>query len=308
MEQLKKLIKKKKYTEISEYLLSIEDLSTLEKMISILKLQEVYISRYDNVDFGEQIKLLKQGNSVLYSYATEIECINLIFSEERRMQSSIKSIRKKERLSNILYCLDVTYSYYVNKNKNLKPRKEYDQDPGIFMDGLAVIYNSTFKSLLYDNDIWEGSAFKYPAYNRFFLNYSMEKCKDYIGFSLVSHTWDRLFEDWKNGIISIVSQNDKIIIRYIESPHLLWLRKSKSKLQIYEYIREVELANAVRTHPTYFSNELVEFNELLAWATVKTYLHTDDIYMLIDEIPIIYWIKAYAALSWYFRCQSNNGI
>ena len=89
---------------------------------------------------------------------------------------------------------------------------------------------------------------------------------------------------------------------------MLWLRKSKSKLQIYEYIREVELANAVRTHPTYFSNELVEFNELLAWATVKTYLHTDDIYMLIDEIPIIYWIKAYAALSWYFRCQSNNGI
>lgn len=299
MEQLKKLIKKRKYMEISEYLLSVEDFSKLEKMISVLKLQEVFISRYDNVDFGEPIKLLKQGNHVLSYYASEIECINLIFSEEKQMQNSIKLVKKQERLSSTLCCLDEIYSYFLNKNKDLKPIKEDNRDPGIFMDGLAEIYNSTFKSLLYDNDIWEGSAFKYSPYNVFFNYRGMEKCRDYIGFSLVSYTWDNLFEKWKKGLISIVSQNDKIVIRYIESSHLLWLRKSKSKLQIYEYIREMELAGAVRDFPTYFSNELLDFNEVLAWGTLKTYLHTEDIYMLIDEVPIIYWIKAYAALIRY---------
>ena len=301
MEQLKKLIKKKQYAEIVTYLLSVSDHSMIKQMISFLKKKELFISRYESTDFNEYIELLKQGDWQLSSYAAEIECINLIFAEERKMQSSIKSIRKNERLSDVLYCLDGIYSHFLRKNKNLKPRKGDNQDPGIFLNGLAVIYNSTFKSLLYDNDIWQENAFKYQAHKVFFDNSSMEKCNEYIGFSAISHTWDDLFENWKNGFVSIEKKEDRIVIQYIETPHLLWLRKSKSKLQIYEYIQEVELANAVKACPTYFSNELTDFYELLAWGTLKSYLHTDDIYTLIDDVPIIYWIKAYAALIRYAK-------
>ena len=301
MEQLKKLIKKKQYAEIVTYLLSVSDHSMIKQMISFLKKKELFISRYESTDFNEYIELLKQGDWQLSSYASEIECINLIFAEERKMQSSIKSIRKNERLSDVLYCLDGIYSHFLRKNKNLKPRKGDNQDPGIFLDGLAVIYNSTFKSLLYDNDIWQENAFKYQAHKVFFDNSSMKKCNEYIGFSAVSHTWDDLFENWKNCFVSIEKKEDRIVIQYIETPHLLWLRKSKSKLQIYEYIQEAELAHAVKACPTYFSNELTDFNELLAWGTLKSYLHTDDIYTLIDDVPIIYWIKAYAALIRYAK-------
>ncbi|MBO5440129.1 MAG: hypothetical protein J6A53_05690 [Clostridia bacterium] len=129
----------------------------------------------------------------------------------------------------------------------------------------------------------------------------MKKCNEYIQLSAVSHTWDELFENWKNGFVSVEKKKDKIVIRYVETPHLFWLRKSKSKLQIYEYIQEAELAHVVKACPTYFSNELTDFNELLAWGTLKSYLHTDDIYTLIDDIPIIYWIKAYAALIRYAK-------
>ena len=301
MEQLKKLIKKKQYAEIVTYLLSVSDHSMIKQMISFLKKKELFISRYESTDFNEYIELLKQGDWQLFSYAAEIECINLIFAEERKMQSSIKSIRKNERLSDVLYCLDEIYSHFLRKNKNLKPRKGDNQDPGIFLDGLAVIYNSTFKSLLYDNDIWQENAFKYQAHKVFFDNSSMEKCNEYIGFSAVSHTWDDLFENWKNGFVSIKKKEDRIVIQYIETPHLLWLRKSKSKLQIYEYIQEAELVHVVKACPTYFSNELSDFNELLAWGTLKSYLHTEDIYTLIDDVPIIYWIKAYASLIRYAK-------
>ena len=75
--------------------------------------------------------------------------------------------------------------------------------------------------------------------------------------------------------------------------------KSKSKLQIYEYIKDIELAEAVKVHPAFFSNELTDYYEILAWGTVKSYLHTYNIYTLIDDVPIIYWIRAYAALIRY---------
>ena len=61
MEQLKKLIKKKQYAEIAEYLLSIKDSSMLKQMISFLKKKEVFISRYESTDFSEYVELLKQG-------------------------------------------------------------------------------------------------------------------------------------------------------------------------------------------------------------------------------------------------------
>lgn len=301
MEQLKKLIKKKQYAEIVTYLLSISDHSMLKQMISFLKKKELFISRYESTDFSEYVELLKQGDRILSSYAAELECINLIFAEERKMQSSIKSARKQERLSDLLYSLDRIYSHFYRKHKNLKPRKDDIQDPGIFLDGLALLYNSTFKSLLYDKDIWKEDAFTYSAFCFSRNNLSMEKCNEYLYFSAVSNTWDELFENWKNGFISIENKEDKIVIRYVETPHLLWLRKSKSKLQIYEYIKEVELANTVKECPTYFSNELTDFNELLAWGTIKSYLHTDDIYTLIDDVPIICWIKAYAALIRYAK-------
>ena len=301
MEQLKKLIKKKQYAEIVTYLLSVSDPSMLKQMISFLKKKELFIGRYENIDFNEYIELLKQGDWQLSSYAAEIECINLIFAEERKMQSSIKSARKKERFSDVLYSLDGIYSHFYQKHKNLKPRKDDVQDPGIFLDGLALLYNSTFKSLLYDKEIWQENAFKYTAFCFSWDNSSMEICNEYIQFSAVSHTWDELFENWKNNFISIEKKEDKIVIRYVETPHLLWLRKSKSKLQIYEYIQEAELAHAVKACPTYFSNELTDFNELLAWGTLKSYLHIDDIYTLIDDVPIIYWIKAYAALIRYAK-------
>lgn len=301
MEQLKKLIKKKQYTEIVKYLLSVSDHSTLKQMISFLKKKEIFISRYEGADFSEHVQLLKQGDWRLSSYAAEIECVNLIFAEERKMQSSIKSVRKQERLSDVLYSLDGIYSHFYQKHKDLNPLKDGIQDPGLFLDGLALFYNSTFKSLLYDSEIWQKGGFKYPAFCFSWDNSSMKKCNEYIYLSGISHAWDVLFEKWKNGLIYIEKKEDKIITRYVETSHLLWLRKSRSKLQIYEYIQELELANAVKAYPTYFSNELTDFNELLAWGTLKSYLHTNDIYTLIDNIPIIYWIKAYAALIRYAK-------
>ena len=246
MEQLKKLIKKKQYAEIVTYLLSVSDHSMIKQMISFLKKKELFISRYESTDFDEYIELLKQGDWQLSFYAAEIECINLIFAEERKMQSPIKSARKKERLSDVLYSLDGIYSHFYQKHKNLKPRKDDVQDPGIFLDGLALRYNSTFKSLLYDKEIWQEDAFKYTAFCFSWDNSSMEICNEYIQFSAVSHTWDELFENWKNNFISIEKKEDKIVIRYVETPHLLWLRKSKSKLQFAVVFQTLKKNNCLK--------------------------------------------------------------
>ena len=62
MEQLKKLIKKKQYTEIVKYILSVSDPFILKQMISFLKKKEIFISRYESTDFSEHLELLKQGD------------------------------------------------------------------------------------------------------------------------------------------------------------------------------------------------------------------------------------------------------
>ena len=93
MEKLKKLVKDNEYEAIIAYVLSIENLSILEQMISFLKKKEVFINRYTDADFSQYIESLKKGNTLITFYAAELECINLIFAEEKKLHGSIRAVR-----------------------------------------------------------------------------------------------------------------------------------------------------------------------------------------------------------------------
>lgn len=308
MKHLKKLIHKKAYSEIISYISSVHDTNTLKQIIDLLKIEEVFINRYTDVDVANYLSVLSQHDLLLKHYTEEVECVNILFRQERKMQSFIKKINKRKRLSNVLYELDCIYSHFIKERQDLQPREYDQQDVHVFLEGLALLYNNTFKSLLYDTDIYQDGAFLFSAFDYLPNSFTLNECAKYIQFSTISYKWHMIFEDWKKGFVSIYKQEDTIITRYISSTELAWFKNSKSKLQIYRDIDEAVMANAVSMNPSYFSKELSEFDEIIAWVNIREYLHTNDIFELVNDIPIKYWIKSYTAIIKYAKKHGEHNL
>ena len=61
--------------------------------------------------------------------------------------------------------------------------------------------------------------------------------------SSITNAWDTVYKDWKQGFVKIFRQGDMVATEYLKDPQLEWLRLSKAKLQIYDYIKELEISN-----------------------------------------------------------------
>ncbi len=299
MKELKRLIKKKEYNAILEYLIAIQEESAFCEIVSFMKKEELFVDRNGARCFDQYIANLRSACPLAKEYCDELGLINELFVEERKMQLSLKSVHKSRRLSNLLYCLNTNYLMALKNLKSLALRKDSIQDPGITLDGTALLYNATFKSILYDGEVWNGESFCSSSF-KYLISFSdLKKCHKYMQLSAMTGAWDNVFRDWKQGLVKIFKNGDKITTKYLQTSKLTWFKLSKSKLQIYDYIKEAEISNIASKDPWYFSNELKAFEELIAWGTIKTYLHTDDLDALVDDVPIRYWIKTYVILTKY---------
>ena len=301
MKELKKLIKRKQYNEIVEYVGSVISQHSLSEIIAFLKKEEVFIDRNGKRCYDQYTYILRDKCPLFIEYCDELELVNQLFAQERKLQRVLKGVPKNKRLSNIVYCLNTNYLLSLKKLKSLKPQKDGIQDTGITLDGTALLYNVTFKSILYDDEIWQDGAFCYNAFDYKFDFCEYKKCHKYMQLSSITNAWDTVYKDWKQGFVKIFRQGDMVATEYLKDTQLEWLKLSKAKLQIYDYIKELEISNVASKDPRCFSDELKDFDELIAWGTIKAYLHINDLDTIIDDVPIRFWIKAYCALTRYSK-------
>lgn len=301
MEKLKYLIKKKQYSDIVAHLATIENASLIDDFTATLKKEEIFVDRSGRRLFEQYISELRATCPLAIEYCDELEIVNLLFVQERDMQQVLQSAPKNRRLSNILYCLNREYLHTLKKFKSLKPQRDGIQDSGITLDVMAILFNSTFKSLLYDKEICNGESFFYNSFNYTNDFSKLNECNKYIEFSALTNVWNVLYKDWKQGFVKIFKQGDKVFARYLKTTRLDWFKLSKAKQQIYDYIKQVDVGNVAMISPQCISGELNKFDELIAWGVIKDYLHINDLDTLVDDIPVRYWIKTYVALIRYSR-------
>ncbi len=293
MKELKKLLKKKQYENIIKLLLSINDEEEIDKAICLLKKEETFVDRSGKLKYDEMILNIETNNSKILNYFEELKIINLLFAEERKMQSFIEIIPKKKRLANVLYYNN--YNYMKSKRKTKSNKK---LDPEISLDGVAILYNSTIKTLVYDNEIWN-DGFLYNGFCCFYDKKSIENSVEYTLLSRNTHDWGTLFCAWKQGFVTISKENENIYLKYVNSSKLTWFRKSKAKLQIYNNIYEMLIAMFASIYSSYPSNEFSNVYDNVALDTVRNYLHIDDSNTRANNIPIKYWLIAYRSLIRY---------
>ncbi|MBQ7761635.1 MAG: hypothetical protein IJ400_06230 [Clostridia bacterium] len=293
MKELKKLLKKKQYENIIKLLLSLNDEDDIDKVICFLKKEETFVDRSGKLKHDETISRVKTDNQKILSYFEELNIINLLFAEERKMQSFIDIIPKKKRLANVLYYNN--YNYIESKRK-IKSNKKLD--PEIELDGVAILYNSTIKTLVYDNEIWD-DGFLYKGFCCFYDKKAIKNSVEYTFLSRNTHDWETLFNAWKHGFVTISKENQNVYLKYINSPKLVWFRNSKSKLQIYNNIYEMSIAMFASVYPNHPSNEFNNVYDNIALNMVRSYLHIDDSNTRVNNIPIKYWVIAYRSLIRY---------
>ena len=301
MEELKRLIKKKQYDTIVEHIATIATEVSHCNLLAFLKKEEVFVDRDGKNGFNQYIHNLRVKCPFFAEYCNELDLVNQLFEQERKMQNILKAVPKSKRLPVLLYCINTNYLRALKEFKPLNSQKEVAQDLYIILDGVALLHNVTFKSILYDGEIWKDNSFCYNAFIYSFSLSEYKKCYQYMQLSSITHAWDVIYKAWKENFVKIFRQDDKIVTRYLITPQLEWLNLSKAKLQIYDYIKDLNNALAQKEKLESVSAELEASKELIAWETIKAYLHISDLDTLVDDIPIRFWIKAYCALIEYSK-------
>lgn len=296
--ELKKLIKEKSYSQIVDYLLSIEN--DVEALLLCLKTEEVFVDRWGRGEYDTYIELLLASKlQEIVEHFKEVKIINSIFKEERKLQQSIKKIPKRTRLAQVLWGLNLVY----NDTRRIAGNKKWEQanhvDSALKVDGCALLFNATYKSLLYDDEICVNDGFKYMPFGAMHNIFNIETISHYIEMSSMAKFFEGAFKEWKQGFRKFIYNGDKIFIKYINQQKLGWFWKSKSKSQIYDYIDDTRIALEVSDRRLVKHKAFYNFDEQIAWEVLRGFLHTNDIETLVDGISIKDWIKAYALIVRY---------
>ena len=109
IKQIEKFILKNQLLEIIDYVMNNIDVNFIDECVFSFKKKGFFIDYTGENKYKDFIKLLKDTLPVLSKYCEELEIINLMFTEERKMQSFINSIPKRKRLSSVLYYLNKNY-------------------------------------------------------------------------------------------------------------------------------------------------------------------------------------------------------
>ena len=92
MKELKKLIKRKQYNEIVEYVGSVISQHSLSEIIAFLKKEEVFIDRNGKRCYDQYIYTLRDKCPSFIEYCVELELVNQLFAQERKLQRVLKGV------------------------------------------------------------------------------------------------------------------------------------------------------------------------------------------------------------------------
>ncbi len=253
--------------------------------ISLFKRIEFLIDRRGQNKCQIVIDVLKETikDNDMLDYLNEIEIINGIFAETRKLQDGIKKIKPEKRLAAMLLSASMVYH---NKN-NI---------PSNYKDKHIDIVNKTIKSLVFDEEIYQEDAFLYSNRDFYafdiFGNKTSKNIHIYFENSFLTCSFEESFLEWKYG-----DRKFKKIDKNTISSKLI-----SNNCHFY-YFSEIKTLLCEELFAFYFccTSKISSLNNLSDYKKhvfyrLDRYLFSDCKMEQVNNIPIEQWVNAYCVL------------
>ena len=274
--------------------LILKEFETLEK-INFLKNVEFLVDRRGKKEYDILIKqLLGIGDTPQYlkQYLDEVVIINKLFRETNCLQAKINKISPQKRLSSML----VATQQMQSAAKKVGKPQYYDKIIGWINDGV--------KSLIYDDQIFNGEEFIYGAKDYYTLGLfddSLDIASEYVRDSIDSAGFEGEYEEWKAGYRTFKIQNKKIIST-VTNREIEFFYKTRIKECVIDHLFTIYylVGRGILDFKQMESpEERYNYNKFLLER--KYFCKCLDV--KIKNIPISEWMNAYFALKKYIKEQ-----
>ena len=279
-------------TLIAQLDLILREFDTLEK-ISFLKNAEFLVDRRGTKKYSHLIKqLLGIGDIPQYlkQYLDEVVIINKLFRETNHLQAKINKISPRKRLSSML----VATQQMQSAAKKVGNPQYYDKIIGWINDGV--------KSLIYDDQIFNGEEFIYGAKDYYTIGLfddSLDIANQYVRDSIESAGFEDEYDEWKAGYRSFEIQNKKILSK-ATNKEIEFFYKTSIKECVIDHLFTIYylVGRGILDFKRMGSpEERYNYNKFLLER--KYFCKCLDV--KIKNIPISEWMNAYFALKKYIK-------
>lgn len=288
------LIKKKKYSDVFNFLKTLNNNADISNAIRILKRREAFIDFRGTQEFKAILNEIELYNPLILRYFDEVKIFNSLFEEEKKLQDNLLRIPARLRFAYLFLMSNSNYYRIIDDVKESKIKSFSETDKFIDLVRSETSYSSTLKSLFYDQQICNNNSFKYSCFLSKLKRRYCIIASDYLFDSAKIYRLHSLFHFWKYGLVKVDYENSVFCFKFIKGKELTWLLKSHGKFSVYENILELECALIANDYPlTFTDDKSLKYNEVYSIALLKYGLHQQDENFKIKNIPLKYWIKAY---------------
>ena len=257
----------------------------VNERIPLFKRIEFLIDRRGENKYDAVIETLKKvvKDKDTLEYIDEVEIINSIFVESKKLQAEIKKIKPEKRLAAMLLSASMVY----HDKKNI---------PSNYRDKHIDLVNKTIKSLVFDNEIYQEDAFLYSNRDYYafdiFGNKTSKNIHIYFQNSFLTCLFEESFLEWKYG-----DRKFEKIDKYTISSKLI-----SNNCNFY-YFSEIKTLLCEQLFAFYFccASKISSLNNLSDYKKhvfyrLDRYLFSDCKMEQVSDIPIEQWVNAYCAL------------
>ncbi len=269
-----------------------------EQKVKLLKKSELFIDRRGtniDIDLVEQLLKFEHLPNYFKKYLLEVKIINKLFAESYKLQKNINSISPRNRLYAILTT--------IQKRQKIARRRAV-----IYYDKAMELINNTLKSLVYDNQIFNGGKFLFKKCNYFslFFNDEMKIAEQYIEDSFITCAFEEEYEEWKAGYRTFLMQGERIVSS-ISDDSLLFFYQTNLKEIIINYLYDFYYGMFQGIDVLRDLNSQKHLFDHSRFLLEKKYLCDIDS-IKINSIPAIEWMKAYIALKLFVKDSKKKKI
>lgn len=275
--------------------LILREFEEFEK-VNFLKNAEFLVDRRGTKKYDRLIRQLLGIDGLpryLKQYLDELVIINKLFRETNRLQAKINKIPPKKRLSSML----VATQKMQSMAKNIGNPSHYDQ--------VVEWINAGLKSLIYNDQIFEGKEFKYSQKDYFTLGFfddSLDIASQYVRDSIKTAEFEEEYKEWKAGYRALKIENKKIQF-IITNKDMEFFYKTGIKEYVIDNLFTFYYATSRGGHASKQmenTEERYKYNQFLLER--KYFCNFSNIQ--IKNIPIHEWMRAYFALKEHIKKQN----
>lgn len=293
----KKIINKCIEENNTEELLKILEADFSDEKITEFKSIDFLVDLRGNNKYIEIIKWLelKTQTPLLLNYLNEIELVNEVFCECRKLQEKLLKVPAKYVLSLMIYY--ATKQVHSTLEESLKNQKKGESLNVIAYEKCGEKVCKALKSLVYDERIFKDGKFLYIP-SLFYIERAALKYQksivEYISDSFVVSHWCEKYNLWKKEVYSIQGGSENQVHLNIKNKERLIQETAPYlKHRIYSLQYEAESLIDYELNEGDLINDDKKWMEYISQKEVDKHFYCESSEFKVEGVEIKYWIKAY---------------